>query len=314
MLPSVGFRAWLRYARIRIYTMRFCMIDWSDVQVFLEVSRAGSFSDAALALGVNQSTVSRRVAQLEEQLGFPLYFRGPRGLTPTQNAARMLPHAEKAEAALLAFARASSDAGPDAKGCVRLATVEEIATHLIAPAMNDLARRWPNISLQVLGATASVDLERGQADLALRPSRPKTGNLSARRVATIAYAAYAAESYVDRHRQVVESGCWGSLDWLTLADSMAQLPEVRWVMNCAERPPIMRLGSTTALVEATASGIGVAILPMALASRQRQLRRLDPAASAILTRRLWLVVHRDMRDLPRIRAVSDWLVELLSAA
>lgn len=279
------------------------MQDWDDVRVLLAVLRHGGFTPAAHALGVNQSTVSRRIGELEARLGQALFHRSARAFGPTELAERLRPGAEAAEAAMVALSRAVADPARVA-GVVRVATAEELATALLVPAFRALRRAHPDLHLELVGAGQVADLEQGEADVALRVIPPEQGDLLRRAVATVRYAPYASRGYLRGRSDAPLS----SLDWLSLFDPRGILPEAEWVRRrLGARAPVLATNNTLDLAAAAAAGTGAALLPDRVAARYDNLIRLEDGAA--IERKLWLVVPRALAEVARVRAVMDWIVE-----
>jgi DNA-binding transcriptional LysR family regulator len=286
------------------------MNDWGDVQIFLALCRTASFARAAAQLAVDASTVSRRVAELERSLGCRLFERSTRAVALTDRAKRLLPHAEEIERAVVAMRREAAE--PElAEGRVRVAAPEEIVGGVLVPALSSLLQAHPELRVDLIGAGALADLERGEADVALRVVRPEKGDLVSRRVVSVRYRAYASRSYL-RGRS---TDAPGDLEWLALDDPNARSPETHWVRAvCGPNGPRMRTNDTRALAVAAAAGHGAALLPEPIASRHAELTPLWPAGDAVLERTLWLVTPRKLARTARVRAVSRWMEEACRAA
>ena len=278
---------------------------WDEVALFLAVVRAGSFTEAARSLGLHQSTISRRISDLEEDLGGRLFQRSARSFELTPLAARLVPQAEAAEAAMERFRRRAVP--PDQpEGTVRLATAEEIAGELLVPALGQLWAKAPKINLVIEGRTELVALGPGAADIALRVVRPEQGNLRFRKVGELRYGIYSSAEYLER--SAVTDGAW---HWLALDDPEGRLQETRWLeARSGGGRPRLRCSDTRDLARAAADGWGVAVLPEAIAAR----RDLVCVEAIELVRTLWLVTHEALVQEARVRAVLDWVVEACDAA
>jgi len=277
------------------------MRDWNDARLFLAVLRAGNFARAARELRLDASTLSRRIAELERDLDTPLFQRTTRSLEPTEHALRLAPHAEAMELAAVALRRSATEDAP--AGIVRVTCPEELASGLLVPAFGALRRAHPEVRLELVGGGRVLDLERGEADVALRAVRPERGPLVARRVLQARYRAYASRGYLrGRSREA------GTLDWLALDDPSGTAPEARWVLEAAgSRGPILRTNDTLDLAAAAAAGWGATLLPEPLAARHANLVRVWPDAEPPLERSLWIVVPRKLARVARVRAVVRWL-------
>lgn len=275
--------------------------------MFLAVIRSGSFTRAARRLGVNQSTISRRVAELEAALGCELFHRSTRTLEPTERALRLVVHAEAIEAAVVALEREAAE--PDTpRGVVRVATPEELASGLLIPAFAELRQAQPDIRLELIGSGRFVDLERGEADIALRTLRPERGQLLARRLLKARYRAYANASYLEaRSTASCAELTPEMLDWLALDDPLGQTPEARWINEGSAVTPILRTNDTLDLAAAAAAGLGATLLPESIAARHPELVPIWPSSPPLFERQLWLVVPRRLARVARVRAVMRWI-------
>ncbi|MFS2019466.1 LysR family transcriptional regulator, partial [Massilia sp. CT11-108] len=165
-------------------------MDWNDLKYFLEVARGGSLTRAADVLRVSQSTVGRRIAELEARLATRLFARYQTGYHLTDEGRELLGRAEAVEDNMLAFERGASGLSPGVSGLVRLATSDNLASDLVIPALPRFVARHPQLRLEIVTTTAAVELGRRDADLALRLVRPSHGNLKARRLGAMSYGVY----------------------------------------------------------------------------------------------------------------------------
>lgn len=277
-------------------------MDWDDVRSFLAIARARSLSGAARALGVTQSTMSRRLEALEAKAGARLLQRTPQGYELTVLGEAVLGNAERMEAEAIAVERTVQGRDVALSGIVRLTTVEMIANLLIPRATMALQRKYPAITLDVLSETRSLSLSRREADLAIRMARFEGNEMISRRLATAANALYASEDYLSAHPQVLADHGHAAI---TVLEDQTHLPEARWL---AEQMPharvALRSNSRDAQLGAMRAGVGVACLPCFLADGLPGVVRIHSGGPA---REVWLGVHADLRHMPRIRAVIDAL-------
>jgi DNA-binding transcriptional LysR family regulator len=273
---------------------------WDDVQVFLEVAQQGSLAGAARELSLNHSTVYRRLRALEADLGVTLFDRDSGRYTLTEAGSAVLPEAEAAAEALLAFRRGVEGQDRALEGLVRL-TAPESLLPLLAPHLAPFRERYPNISVQMAFSDRFLDLERREADVALRPTaRPEAGAVG-RRVSAIAWTVYAPagvpESEVRR------------LPWATYSDDLQHLAAVRWWEahhGGADTPVLVTVNSVPAMraviCEAGCRGMLPCFAGDADVNVVRARAVIPEAASA-----LWLLAHPDLRHTARIRALVDYL-------
>lgn len=290
---------------------------WDDARLFLALWRGGSLKAAAEQLAVNVSTVSRRLTALEERMDARLFDRTREGALPTAAAARLVPFAEGMEQAAVGFARGLDEFETEAAGTVRLAAPPGLVDHFLAAALPELFARHPKLRVELPSSVGYLDLGRREADVALRSVRPTTGDVVARRLLVAGWVLMASPAYaraLGRLRRADRA------HWLTWGEELANLPDARWVH--AEVPPErvrLRSNGMTGLIEAARAGLGVLILP----APYRRLEGLEVVActpklraslATIPNSELWIAGHRANREVPRIAAVWDWLVELFEDA
>lgn len=284
---------------------------WDDGRVLLALLRARSLSRAGALVGVNASTVSRRLDALERALGARLFDRTPDGVLPTVLAEALAAHAEAMERGASGLVLAAQGREVAVEGEVRLTALPGGMEYLVAPALPRLLARHPRLRLTLDASVAYADLTRREADLALRSVRPSSGDLLVRKLgegtgAILASPAYAAE--LGRLRSL------GQARWITWGDDLAHLEAARFV---SERVPgeavQVRTSHIGTQLAAARAGAGV-LLVDGIVGRANGL--VEVGLAAALQRRLprlrselWLVVHRALRNVPRIAAVWEFLVE-----
>ncbi len=274
--------------------------DWRDLPVLLACWRAGSLTEGARLLGVNHATASRRLAALEEKLGSRLFDRNPDGLAPTPIALELLPHAEAAEAAMTGFERAVLGLERGVDGPVRLATPDGFDSLLVAPHLVELFARHPGVALHLVPTPTATDLGRREAaDLTLAFVRPTQGDLVARRLAELTQGVWGAPARV--------SEGLGRAPWIASGDPDATTAP--WEQRHVHGAPRVRIHRLEARLAAARAGIGLTILPDLFA---RTVPELDDARTAepVPSVDLWLVAHRALHAVPRVRAVWSFLVDL----
>lgn len=290
---------------------------WDDVRVLLALARHGSLKRASASLGVNISTVSRRLDALEEAAGAHLFDRTSGGTLPTAAAEELLPFAERMEQAALSMTRVFEALEVEPEGTVRITAPPGLVDHFLAPALATLTDAYPRLRISVVSTIGYADLTRREADIALRLLRPATGDLVAKRLATHGLVLVGAPAHAAALGRLTDPA---ATRWVTWDEDLAHLPDARWV---AEHVPseriVLRTSSMTAQLEAVRAGIGVMLAPMPYATlpalRAVELGpKLQKSVGAIPAGSLWLVGHRALRDVPRIAAVWRWIEERFSLA
>ncbi|WP_342376956.1 LysR family transcriptional regulator [Myxococcus stipitatus] len=280
---------------------------WDDLRYLLSVARQGSLAGAARELRVDATTVGRRLAALEKALGTRLVLRGARTLGLTEEAEAVVVRAREMEDSLRSLSDAVSRE-EKAEGTVRIAATEYLAQALLAPHLGELHARHPGLNVELVVGSDLVDLQRGDADLALRIAPPRGDALVIRKVGDMAFAMYAARGYL-RRRGAPRPGDFRNHSVLAYRTTLTSGPESEELTRLTQGGRrLLQSNSTTVLREAAAAGLGVALLPCLTGERDTRLTRVG--AGVLGKRPLWLALHKDLQRSPRVRAASDWVVEL----
>jgi len=287
-------------------------MDWDHLRLVLAVADAGGLSQAARALQVDPATITRRLDAVEAHLRCKLFHRSRRGVEPTAAGTKLIALARRMDAEVRALGLSLSAEDRGLSGSVVITATEAVAAGLVAPALPEFRRRHPGITVEIATDIRLFDLGRREADIALRLSRPLQGDLKLRRLGAVGYALYAAPAYLaERGQPQAADGFAGHdlIDWPADYTVIAQVPWLRGLAFAAT--VVMRSNSASARAAAAAAGSGIALLPRLTADADAGLVRLGFTAPA---QELWLVSHRDLAQVPRVRAMLDYLAAVARAA
>lgn len=282
---------------------------WSDLQVFLAVCERGAIGAAAQALGVNHSTVLRRIGALEHALDVRLFDRQPRGYTLTAHghelAARLAGVGEQVDAAQ----RSVTGADLELAGTLRLTAPDTLIQPFLLPLLAEFRTRHPRVRLELAANNTFLNLTQREADVAVRGSNAPPENLIGRRAGRLQTALYAAPAYL---RRLGRRAAREDYAWIGHEPALAHLDSARWMRKHVDDARIaLRVDSLVAMADAVAAGLGVAWLLAPLAEA-RGLRRLEPPPPAFDTQ-VWVLTHPDLRRVARVKALTDFLHERLGA-
>jgi DNA-binding transcriptional LysR family regulator len=284
--------------------------DWNDFRYFLAIARAGSLAGAARELGVEHTTVGRRLSALEAELGARLFLRGPDGLIATEAGRGILPLAQEIAERFDAIDRRVSGGDDRIEGTVRLSISEAISGYFVKH-FTSLRERHPGLMVQIASGNQAADLMRGEADLALRAREVTEPDLLARKVACVGWSLYAASDYVARKGTPPTPEDLRGHDVIGFDDSLSNTPGGLWLHAHAQGANVvMRGNSIVAAINAAICGMGISAVPCLLGEGQPLLRRLTPRVVGV--RDVFLVVHPDLARVARVRAVMDFVVELFT--
>ena len=281
---------------------------WDDIRVFLAVWRSGSLLGAGKALGVNGSTVGRRLDAFEESLGAQLFERTTEGVVATLAAERLHPWAEAVEQAHVGFTQALSGLETEPVGVVRLTGPPGLIDHFIAPIVSELRDSFPGLAVVLDSSVGYADLTRGEADIALRATRPERGDLIVRKLGPFRSRVIAARG---RFAGVP----FDALPWIQWGDDLLHLPDARWIAtHVPDDAIVLRTSSFAAQIEATRRGrvVMLAAEPVAELDGLWALPSTGPADDDLPVQPLYLVGHQALRRVPRVAVMWDFLVERMT--
>lgn len=272
--------------------------NWDDLRYFLALAEQGTLSAAARSLGVTHATMARRITQLEQEVGSPVFDQKPSGYTLTPRGERVFELAAamgEQAAAIIDMVEPSL-----AIGTVRMSATPFLCDEIIRRNLNDFIQNYPQIELELLATTQNMDLLRHEAHLALRLVRPEKGDYIIRRIGNIGYGLFRAAG----------SGIkLGRAPTVAYTEDFGFLPEAGWLKDALPEHQVGLLtNSLSAQITAIKEGIGVGLIPLYAAERSEGLERMDSGEEA-WSREVWLVMRETLSKVPRIRLVSDFLFD-----
>ena len=288
-------------------------MDWDYLRYIRALAIGGTLAKAGELLGVHQTTVLRRLDQMEESLGVQFFERSrdglqltPVGETAFREADRLAIEMENLERKLV-----GQDSAPVGK--VRLAAEDAMMSALLSPILAELVREFPDIELETLTDNDVANLSHREADLTLRPENKPQATLEGERIASIESAVYGSARYCRRHRDMdVENRPEGCL-WIIPDETFSHLATGRWYRKQLKNvTSFIRCNSLQSMHALAKAGAGLAVLPCYLGESTRELRRLsDPLEGESVD--LWLHVNQDTQQMARVRIVMEYLVERLQS-
>ncbi len=271
--------------------------DWDDLRFVLALGRSRSVARAAARLGVNQTTVTRRLAQCEKRFGTRMFQRTRGAVALTDAGTNLMTYAERIEREVLE-AR-SKFAGLDQKveGTVRFTSVPILINQIFVPALPRLLEVHSALHLELVAEPRELSLTKRETDLAVRLARPsREAPVLAQKIGELAYGVYcSAERSSDQSR------------WIVYDDTMAHLPHAKWLAaHSADLPASVAANDAETLVAGVRSGLGKSVLPVAIGAETPGIVQCQTAARPP-SREIWLLSHPDQKGLVRIKVVADWV-------
>jgi len=279
--------------------------NWDDLRYFLRAVQTKTLAGAARSMGVEHTTIGRRLSALERAFGAPLVLRGPDGLTLTPLGQRIAPLVQDVERAVSA-ARAAVKAE-----CARVRlSVPQALTGLFTQALAELRRDHAEVSLEILGANRPPDLKRGEVDLAVLVRATIDEDLVRRSLGEVGWSLYAAESYLARRPEPIDPNDLSGHEIVALSSDSTAAPAAKWLAeHAAGATVVSRSNASASLVAAAVAGAGLALLPCFLAEAEPTLKRLSP--EILTSHRVWLAYRREVKLAEPVRLVIRFVIDVM---
>lgn len=279
-------------------------LSWDDFRFAKAIADTRSLGGAAARLGVNHSTVFRRLAQIEQRLGSRLFERSRGGYALTPCGEEMVRLAERMGEDIIAFERKATGHDLRPSGELRITTNDTLFVHLLSDVLAAFRRAHAEIILDVVVANEALNLSKRDADVAVRATDRPPEALIGRRVAEIGWAIFGPAQLAGKPFDPLVDA--RTHDWVGLGDALSGLKPAKWLRDhVGEERIVYRINTVLGLAEAAAAGIGLALLPCFMGAATPGLARLAPPLPELETG-LWLLTHADLRNTARVRAFLDF--------
>ncbi len=284
-------------------------LNWDNLRYVLMVANKGSIAAAARELGVNRTTVLRRIDGFQQSLNCRLFERGEAGYALTPEAEKIVDAARDVENVLFDMSRRIAGRELRLEGELRVTTTDSFMLSLLAPWFASFCNRYPHIVVDVLVTNTVLDLHRRDADVAIRPTREADPGLVGRRLGNVEFAIYAVPALCDEmaNRDPFEGR------WIGFVDSLGASPIGRWLARSVDASRVgMRCDTFVSVRAAAEEGVGLALLPCFLGDHSRQLQRVAGIPSEMTTG-LWLLTHPDLARSARVNAFMEHFANVVPA-
>lgn len=286
-------------------------LDWNDLRYVLAVARGRSVAAAARALGVSHATVLRRIHTLEEGVGTPLFYRLATGYEINEAGRRLTEVGDSIEAAVAKARQVIEGQSIEVAGNVRFTTTDSLACTLMPAILHGLHERYPGIKVEMIATNARLDLDRREADVALRPARGKPPeSWVGRCLGGVTLGLFAATAYLSACEGSPDD--WSSLDWVVPGGVLLPPTASHWMDAIPASRRVMSANSFTVLRDLAVQCVGATILPLFVGrdSGLRLLHAFPPDSSASL----WLLTHANLRRAKRIQLFMSHVAESVQTA
>ncbi len=280
------------------------MLSWDDFRYVKAIADTRSLAGAAEQLGVNHSTVFRRLGQIEQQLGSRLFERGRGGYALTTCGDEMVELAQRLGADIVTFERRITGQDLRPSGELRITTSDIVLLRILNDVLVGFRRVYPEIVLELVVTNRMLNLSRRDADIALRAAYVQPEALTGQLVSRLAWAVYGPQALAEESFDPIADG--RGHDWIAFGDNIAITRALKWLKEHVDPHRIVyRTNTMIGLAEAAAGGIGLALLPCFVGAAVPGLAQLGPTLPE-LEGELWLLTHPDLRNTARVRAFMDY--------
>ena len=296
-------------AEKRSHDLQFCSnrMNWDDLHCFLAVARQGQLRKAGQVLGLDATTIGRKLRRLEADVGQTLFEHRRTGHALTAAGTALLAHAEAMEHAAAAIAQEPSQASAGLSGLLRVSVSEGFGTWFIAPRLAAFTRQHPDLTIELAASSGFLNPSRKEADVAILLARPRQGPLTTRKLTDYHLGLYATPEFLAEAGPVTSARALHKLPLVSYIPDFIYAPELKYLDEIsAGLKSLLRSSSINAQHQLAAAGAGVAVLPCFMGDGDARLLRVLPQVD--IRRTFWLASHQDAVTTPRVRAFIDWLV------
>jgi len=281
--------------------------DWDDIQAFLAISRAGRLTAAAQQMGVDHSTLSRRIAALETGLGVRLFDRRSVGFVLTPEGERVLADAGAMESLAMRMRHRLEDASVGLTGSVRVGTPEGFGTYFLAPRIAKISAAHPRLEIELIANPRMFSLSKREADLAVSMTRPAQGRVYAYKLTDYTLGIYGSRAYVESHAPITSRHDVLAHPWIGYVEDQMWSAELNYLPQISTSlVPNVRISNVISQMAAVTGGAGLGVLPCFMARTDSSLVRLL-ADEVALTRSYWIITHAETRDVARVKLIADFI-------
>lgn len=288
-------------------------VNWDDYRFLLAVARRGTVSAAAQDLRVDHATVIRRIDRLEKDLGLVLFSRRPTGYELTPAGTKAMALADSLESTILSGHGTLCQFSDGPAGTVRIGAPDGFGSYFLAPRLVGLIERYRDIDVQLVATSRLFSLAKREADLAISLRAPEEGRLIVRKLTDYELGLYGSEAYLSQRDPIRKRADLVNHRFTGYIEELLYAPELDYLsLVCEKHQVALRSGNLIAQLQAAVAGIGLAILPCFMAKWRRDLVPVL-AGEFSLTRSFWLLMHEDSKDHPTVRAVGQYIYEIVDA-
>ncbi len=288
------------------------MFNWNDINSFLTLSRCSKLNVASKKLKVESTTIARRISRLENNLGSDLFSKSPKGYILTEKGIELVRYAEKIENEIFGINDKFLKSNPKIRGKVRISVGEGLGVEIISKYLNKFYKKFPEIEIELLADTKSRSLSNHEADILISLSRPKKGRLFSWKLCDYHVKLYGSKKYKKGLQNILSLKDLSSHSFVSYVDELIEFPELNYLKEINKNlNVIFSSNSLRSQLQAVKNGVGLGLLHSFIAKKENDL--IPVLTNYInIKREYWIVVHENLHNLQRIKAVTTFLTEVLN--
>ncbi len=282
------------------------VMNWDHIQTLYILFRQGTLAQAARELSIDPTTVSRRLASLEKELGTRLFTREEGRYIPTDVGHSFYEKAKAMAELAQSLDQLSNVHQDQISGNVRITAVESLVMDCLVPKLPPLRKRFPKLNVQFVSTDLNLSLNKRETDVAIRFAKPELLNIVTKKLTVAGFAVYAASHLNNDWTQYTNQ----ATDWVTYEDEYGKLPEAQWMRQNMQKPePALKSNDAGVLKMAIKVGVGIGVLPCYRGDPDPSLTRIS-GPTPVVNREAWLLAPANYHSNSAIRTIVEWINEL----
>ena len=287
------------------------MFNWDDLHSFLTLTRCSQLNLASKKLKVEPTTIARRVSRLEKNLDSHLFNKSPKGYVLTEKGNELVKYAEKIENEIFGINNSFQKSNPHIRGKVRLTVGEGLGVEIISKYLNLFYKKYPEIEIELLADTRSRSLSNRETDLLISLSRPEKGRLVSWKLCDYYVKLYGSKKYLNNNNNIASVKDLINHKFISYVDEFIEFPQLNYLKEINNNlNVIFSSNSLRSQLLAIKGGIGLGLLHSFIANKEKELQSILPKSIRI-KREYWMVVHENLYNLQRVKAVTNFLTVLI---
>ena len=287
------------------------MFNWNDLESFLILSRKKKLITCSKLLRIEPTTISRRIHRLEQKLSTKLFFRTNNNYILTDYGKKLFEHAEKVENEILLINEAFIKKNINLTGVVRIAVPEGFGVEIFSNHLESFYKNYPQLEIQLLADTRYRNLLNRETDISITFSRPEKGNLIARKLGSYKLNLYATKEYLEQNKKINSINDLDNQKFVSYIDDLIDFPELKYLDDLKKKINVVfRSNNLNAQINAVRQNVGLGLLHNFMIKKNNNLIKVLPNQINI-TREYWIVIHKNLYHLQRIKAVLNFLIKIL---